>query len=159
MGDTPLHLACVNHHTQAVNELLMNMADAHATNSKVRLYHHPVPLLLLLSYSVVILTKLTQTSRDRPKSAPYLTLKNCRRTSKCQAFSFTVPEKLKSWTEVAPLERDPLGFLTSFLLQNIKKNIEAGPFEDIKNFSRKSLTVSKKTKRGPFSFIRHCILR
>ena len=34
MGDTPLHLACVNHHTQAVNELLMNNADCHATNTR-----------------------------------------------------------------------------------------------------------------------------
>ena len=34
MGDTPLHLACVNHHTQAVNELLMNNADPHSTNAR-----------------------------------------------------------------------------------------------------------------------------
>ena len=34
MGDSPLHLACVNHHTQAVNELLMNNADPHMTNCR-----------------------------------------------------------------------------------------------------------------------------
>ena len=31
------------------------------------------------------------TSRERPKSAPYLRLKNSKRTSKCQVFSSTVP--------------------------------------------------------------------
>ena len=32
-----------------------------------------------------------ETSRERPKSAPYLRLKNSKRTSKCQVFSSTVP--------------------------------------------------------------------
>ena len=32
------------------------------------------------------------TSRDRPKSAPYPRLKNSKKTSKCQVFSFTVLE-------------------------------------------------------------------
>ena len=31
------------------------------------------------------------TSPERPKSAPYLRLKNSKRTSKCQVFSSTVP--------------------------------------------------------------------
>ena len=31
------------------------------------------------------------TSRERPMSAPYLRLKNSKRTSKCQVFSSTVP--------------------------------------------------------------------
>ena len=35
--------------------------------------------------------KLERTSRERPKSAPYLKLKNSKRTSKCQVFSSTVP--------------------------------------------------------------------
>ena len=33
-----------------------------------------------------------KTSRERPKSAPYLRLKNNERTSKCQVFSSTVPD-------------------------------------------------------------------
>ena len=37
----------------------------------------------------------TQTSRERHKSAPYLRLKNSKRTSKCQIFTFTVPENPK----------------------------------------------------------------
>ena len=36
-----------------------------------------------------------QTSRERPKSAPYLRLKNSKKTSKCQVFSFTVLENRK----------------------------------------------------------------
>ena len=32
-----------------------------------------------------------KTSRERPKSAPYLRLKNSKRTSKCRVFSSTVP--------------------------------------------------------------------
>ena len=35
-----------------------------------------------------------ETSRERPKSAPYLRLKNSKRTSKCQVLSSTVPEKV-----------------------------------------------------------------
>ena len=38
---------------------------------------------------------LQKTSRDRPKSAPYLRLKNSKKTSKCQVFSFTVLENRK----------------------------------------------------------------
>ena len=34
-----------------------------------------------------------ETSRERPKSAPYLRLKNSKRTSKCQVLSSTVPKK------------------------------------------------------------------
>ena len=37
-------------------------------------------------------TPLKETSRDRPKSSPYPRLKNSKKTSKCQVFSFTVLE-------------------------------------------------------------------
>ena len=40
----------------------------------------------LLSEQTVVIT-----SRDLPKSAPSLRLKNSKRTSKCQVFSSTVP--------------------------------------------------------------------
>ena len=36
--------------------------------------------------------KTTLTSRERPKLAPYLRLKNSKRTSKCQVFSSTIHE-------------------------------------------------------------------
>ena len=42
---------------------------------------------LIKSVTSVVL----KTSRERPKSAPYLRLKNSKRTSKCQVFSSTVP--------------------------------------------------------------------
>ena len=51
----------------------------------------------LLSTASPVLT----TSRERHKSVPYLRLKNSQRTSKSQVFSFTVPEKPKSWTKLA----------------------------------------------------------
>ena len=38
---------------------------------------------------------VNRTSRDRPKSAPYPRLKNSKKTSKCQVFSFTVLENRK----------------------------------------------------------------
>ena len=37
-------------------------------------------------------SRYLSTSRDRPKSAPYRRLKNSKKTSKCQVFSFTVLE-------------------------------------------------------------------
>ena len=45
---------------------------------------------LWLSLRLFLLRKTT--SRDRPKSAPYPRLKNSKKTSKCQVFSFTVLE-------------------------------------------------------------------
>ena len=45
-----------------------------------------------------ILTRVSlhiERSRDRPKSAPYARLKNSKKTSKCQVFSFTVLENRK----------------------------------------------------------------
>ena len=56
---------------------------------------------------------------------------------------FTVPDKPKSWTELART----FGFLT-FLSQNVKK-IERGPFEVIENFLKKSLTMPKTERRDP----------
>ena len=42
----------------------------------------------------------TITSRDRPKSAPYPRLKNSKKTSKCQIFSFTVLENRKFYEKI-----------------------------------------------------------
>ena len=41
-----------------------------------------------------------KTSRERHKSAPYLKLKNSKKTSKCQVFSSKVPEKPKSYPKI-----------------------------------------------------------
>ena len=43
--------------------------------------------------------KIGLTCQERHKSAPYLRLKNRKKTSKYQVF-FTVPEKPKRWTEL-----------------------------------------------------------
>ena len=75
-----------------------------------------------------------------PKSAPYLRLKNSKRTSKCQVFSFTVPKKPKNCTELYPKTfeknenedfepshsatkckmEDPIGFLNIFVAKHQK---------------------------------------
>ena len=90
-----------------------------------------------------------RTSRDRPKSAPYLRLKNGKRTSKCQVFSSTAPEKIfeKSLTMAKKLKWGTLGFSTSILSQKLKG-------DPLGIFFRK-----KKLKKGPFSLVWHCMLR
>ena len=41
-----------------------------------------------------------RTNQERHKSVAYLRLKNSTRTSKCQVFSSTIPEKAQSWIEL-----------------------------------------------------------
>ena len=48
-------------------------------------------LTLQISHEIIQKPLLVRTSRERPKSAPYLRLKNSKRISKCQVFSSTVP--------------------------------------------------------------------
>ena len=98
------------------------------------------------------------TSRDRPKSAPYPRLKNSKKTSKFQVFSFTVLEKRKFSEKNGPsgaLKSDNAEklkggtlwvFPTSILSQN-SKQIEGGPFGE-NNFRKKSLAVPKKNWKG-----------
>ena len=109
-----------------------------------------------------------KTSRDQPKSAPYPRLKNSKKTSKCQVFSFTVLENRKfferKWTDwrakvsqCRKTERgDPLRF---FNIHSVAKHekIEGGPFGG--KIPKKSLTVPKKTKGGPFGIFQHPFCR
>ena len=87
------------------------------------------------------------TSRERPKSALYLRLKNSKRNSKSQVFSSTVPEKPK----VGPNWRAKRGgtlwkFFTSIVAKHQKlKGDPLGKFF----FHEKSLTKPKKLKGGP----------
>ena len=53
-----------------------------------------------------------RTSRDRPKSAPYLRLKNSKRTSMCQLFSSTVP----AWGKIEKNSEYFLNFFSTFLV-------------------------------------------
>ena len=83
-----------------------------------------------------------ETSRDRPKSAPYPRLKNSKKTSKCQVLFYSTRKSKffeknfskkitysKKWTEwrakvsqCRKTERGTLcGFSTSILSQNMKK--------------------------------------
>ena len=108
---------------------------------------------------------LNKTSRDRPKSALYLRLKNSKKTSMSKYWwvgdpfmkkkflekeSLTMPKKLQGWTL--------WGFSTSILSQNIK-NWRGDPLGE-KFFSGKSLTMPKKNwKGGPFGLARYGMLR
>ena len=93
--------------------------------------------------------KLTKTNWERPKSGPYLRLKNSRRTSKCQSIgelgtllwkklkkSLTMPKKLKGglWD-----------FSTSILSENIKK-LKGDPSMKI-YFSKKKSRRAENTLR------------
>ena len=110
------------------------------------------------------------TSRDRPKSAPYSRLKNSKKTSKCQVFSFTVFEnqtfyekkiskKLhtqKNGPSGAPgpasaspwrAERGTLPKLSTFLSQ-----LKGEPFGEKTNV-RIKVSQCRKTERGdPLGF-------
>ena len=105
---------------------------------------------------------IKETSRDRPKSAPYPRLKYSKRTSKCQ---FTVLEnrKAKKMDRVArrgPLKRKKNSqcrkklkggtlwdFSTSILSQNSKKKLKGDPLG--KNFfSKKKSRSAEKNERG-----------
>ena len=80
------------------------------------------------------------TSRDRPKSAPYLRLKNSKRTSKCQSRkknfkkSFTMPTKTE--------REDALGFFNIHSFAKLQKNWRGTLWW--KNILKKSRTVPKK---------------
>ena len=65
-----------------------------------------------------------ETSRERPKSAPHLRLKDSKRISKCQVFSYRVPEKPKS---------SALSDFSTFLSQNLKKT-KGDPLKTLKIF-------------------------
>ena len=86
----------------------------------------------------------TKTSRDRPKSAPYLRLKNSTKTSKCQVFSFTVPETPKSWTELAR----PFDIFQHPFCCEISKKLKGNPLKTLSNFSEKKSHNAEKTERG-----------
>ena len=91
-----------------------------------------------------------QTIRERHKSAPYLRLKNSKRTSQCQVFSSTIPENQKVGMNWRAKRGDPLDFST-FLSQNMSINtkLKGGtPFEVMKVFSKKKSHNAEKTGRG-----------
>ena len=80
------------------------------------------------------------TSRDRLKSAPYPRLKNSKKTSKCQVFSFTVLENRKIFEKkiskkLHTQKNGPSGALKSHNAEKLKE----GPFEVFQHpFCRKT---------------------
>ena len=119
------------------------------------------------------------TSRDQPKSAPYPRLKNSKKTSKCQVFSFTVLENRIFYEKItyskngpsgAPgparaspwrAERGTLPKLSTFLSQlkgfcrKTSKNWKGEKFL----FSEKISQCRKNWKGGPFGIFQHPFCR
>ena len=92
---------------------------------------------------------LPRTSRDRPKSAPYLRLKNSKRTSKCQSIGENFYEKnffLKSHNAEKTEREDPLGFFNIHSVAKIQKKLKGGPFGGF--FLKKVAQCRKKSKGG-----------
>ena len=100
---------------------------------------------------------LKETSRDRPKSAPYLRLKNTKRTSKCQSIGELGTLLWKFFSKKISQCRKKLkggtiwDFSKSILSKNIKK-LKVEPFGE-KKFSKKSLT-EPKILFGPVEFLK-----
>ena len=94
--------------------------------------------------SVPFVSLLEGTSRERPRSAPNLRLKNSKTTSQSVNVFFSVPEKSKSWTELAR-QGDAVRFFIHYVA-NHEKNWRKDPL--VKFFSEKNLTMQKKTERG-----------
>ena len=99
-----------------------------------------------------------KTIRDQPKSAPYLWLKNSKRTSKCQSIRFDSTRKkfLNKSHNTKKTVRDLLGQFNIHSVAKLQKN-EGGHFGEF--FSEKSLAMPKKLKVRPFSLFRYCMLR
>ena len=124
----------------------------------------------------VFFIKKAVTSWDRPKSAPYPRLKNSKKTSKCQVFSFTVlenrffrkfskklhsqkngpsgapgPASASPWrakvSQCRKTEGGPFGIFQHPFCRKTSKKCRGDPLE--KNiFRKKSLAVPKKMKGG-----------
>ena len=123
------------------------------------------------------------TSRDRPKSAPYPRLKNSKKTSKCQVFSFTVLENQKFYEKnfskklhtekngpsgaPGPLARAPSA-LKGGHFRNCQHFCRSWRFcrKTSKNWRREKFLFSEKIsqcrknwKGGPFGIFQHSFCR
>ena len=93
-----------------------------------------------------------RTSRDRPKSAPYLRLKNSKRTSICQSIGelgtllWKKNLEKKSHNAEKNWKGGPFGIFQHPFCRKTATKIEGGPFEK-KNFRKKSHNA-EKTERG-----------
>ena len=104
----------------------------------------------------------TLARRDRPKSAPYLRLKNSKRNSKCKSIvdfgTFYEFFLKKSLTMPKKTEReDPLGFFNNHSVAKLQKKLKRDPFEE--KSLKKVAQCRKNSKEGPFGLVRYCMLR
>ena len=88
--------------------------------------------------------KHLERSRNRPKTAPYLTLKNSKRTSKCQSIPFCSIQKTFAHTRkkshnAEKMKGDPLGNFFLVKSRNAEYNWEGDPL------SRPVLYVTRET--------------
>ena len=82
----------------------------------------------LFTFFFFLTENILITSRERPKSAPYLRLKNNKRTSKCQVFSSTVPV----WVKIEKKSDFFLKFFKFFwypVSRIVPKHVKWGPLE------------------------------
>ena len=79
--------------------------------------------------------------------APWLRLKSSKRTSKCQVFSSTGPEKPQGDRTGALKRGTFLGFFNIHSVAKYQKN-EGDPLETLKIFEKKSHNAPKKSKSG-----------
>ena len=136
-------IACCVHHRSAECS-----ASIHIQNRSVQLCN-----LLMneshnsLSFGCLVATLLwlnhSETSRERPKSAPYLRLKNSKRTSMCQSIL-----QYRKKPKVGPNGRTRGDALRFFIhsVTNHQKKLKRRPFDN--KFFLKSLTMPKKLKGG-----------
>ena len=140
--------------------------------------------LSLLLYCACRLADWLETSRERHKSAPYLRLRNSKRTRKCQriqSIQLTKSIKLTKNPNDGTDWRAKIGILPHFLTSIVAKNkpkkaerggrlgffnihsvdlkIEAGTLWGKMFFSSKTLTMQEKLKGGLFSLPRYGMLR
>ena len=117
------------------------------------------------------------TSRDRPKSAPYPSLENSKKTSKCEVIFFTVLENRKFFEKNGPSGAPGLASASPWRAKfsqcrktergdtlrffNIHSVAKHKKIEENKNFyfRKKISQCRKKLKGGPFGIFQHPVCR
>ena len=116
------------------------------------------------------IARISPTSRDRPKSAPYPRLKNSKKTSKCQVFFYSSRKSnfffeknyiLKKWTEwranVSQCRKTERGDSLRFF--NIHSVAKHEKIEEKIYFRNKSHNAEKNWKEEPFGVFQHPFCR
>ena len=94
---------------------------------------------------------IIQTSWKRHKSAPYLRLKNRRRTWKCQSILLYSNRKTQKLDRIGALKGGPFGISQHFCRKTSRK-LKGRPFGG-KNSPKKVPQCRKKWNGGPFSLL------